>query len=129
MNFNETETFTLDLVGEQTGQKYFGTFECLKRITHAKQLARDRVVRELLGPGAQDASIRARNQAQIIAQLQVCLVKSPEWFREARFGLDLVDDNVIGELSDRVDDIQVKAFKEVQEKGDEAKKALAAAKE
>lgn len=125
MNFNETETFTLDLVGDQTGQKYFGTFECLKRVTHAKQLMRDRLVRELLGPGGQDASIRAKNQAQIIAQLQVCLVKAPDWFKEARYGLDLVDDNVIGDLSDRVDDIQVRAFKEVQEKGEEARKALA----
>lgn len=125
MNFNDTETFTLDIVGEQSGQKYFGTFECLRRLTHSKQIARDRIMRDILGPGAQDASPRAKNQAMIIAQLQVCLVKSPDWFKECRYGLDLVDDNVIGELSDRVDDVQVKAVKEVQEKGEEARKNLA----
>ena len=105
MNFNETEQFSIDTTGENSGQKYFGTFDCIRRLTHAKQIARDRIVREILGPNPQDASVRARNQAEIVAQMQVCLVTAPDWLKQARFGLDLIDDNVIAEVSDRIDEI------------------------
>lgn len=124
MNFNETEQFSLDAVGELSDQKYYGTFDCLKRLTHAKQIARDRIIREILGPNAQDASNRARNQAEIVAQMQVCLIGAPDWLKNARYGLDLIDDNIISEISDRIDEIQLKAIKEIKEKGNKAKEAL-----
>lgn len=124
MNFNETEQFSLDSTGELSAQKYYGTFDCLKRLTHAKQIARDRIVREILGPNPQDASNRARNQAEIVAQMQVCLVSAPDWLKNARYGLDLIDDNVIAEISDRIDEIQIKAIKEIREKGEKAKEVL-----
>jgi hypothetical protein len=124
MNFNETEVFSLDVVGSQSGEKYFGTFECYKRLTHARQLARDRIIRDLLGPNAKDASPRAQSQAEIVAQLQVSLAKAPDWLKNSRFGLDLIDDNVIGDISDNIDRIQMKAIEEVQKKGDEARAQL-----
>lgn len=39
MNLNEVEVFTLDIVGETTGEKFFGTFECLKRLSHRKTIS------------------------------------------------------------------------------------------
>jgi len=124
MNFNETEQFSVDVTGDNSGQKYYGTFDCLKRLTHGRQIARDRLIREILGPNPQDASTRARNQAEIVAQIQICLVSAPDWLKNARFGLELIDDNVIAEISDRIDEIQVKAIKEIREAGNKAKVVL-----
>lgn len=124
MNLNEVEIFTFEIIGDSTGEKYFGTFECLKRLSHGRQLAKDRIVRDLLGPNSGDASVRAKSQADIIASCQVSLLKCPDWLKEAKYGLELADDNVLAELEKNIVTIQAKALLEIQKKADAAKDSL-----
>lgn len=124
MNLRETDDFTLDLEGETSGQKYFGKFSCLKFLPHGAQLKREQFVRELLGFDSQNASKRARDQAEIIADIRVSLTNMPDWLKEANFGLDLIDDNIILEISNNIDKVRTKALEALKNKGDKARETL-----
>ncbi len=124
MNLKETSTFNISLIGDRTGEKWFGEFKSLRRLTHRSELMRDRIAREFLGPNPDGASQRAKDQSDMFAELSVSIVESPEWWKSAGNGLDLGDDNVVMEVWQNVMRIKVEAIQEIQKKGDDAAKKL-----
>jgi hypothetical protein len=117
MNLLETTEFRISVTGDKSGETYIGTFKCLRRLSHRQELARDRKYRELLGENPTTASEFAKEKAEIFADLAVCLTDVPVWWKETGYGLDLVDDNVVGAVWSESIKIRVDAIKEVQEKG------------
>jgi hypothetical protein len=126
MNLLETADFTLDVTGNETGEKYFGTFTVYKRLPHGMQLKRESILRELIGTNPDAASPRAQSQAAIIAELRVSVVKAPDWLKASNFGLDLFDDNVLSQLDQEITKVRDNAREEVKKKVDAAKEALKA---
>lgn len=124
MNLKETTKFTISVIGDRTGEKWFGEFTCLRRLSHRSELNKDRIIRDLLGGDPRNASERALSQAEILAECQVSLIDAPSWWREAGNGLDLVDDSVIQAVYENIMKIKIEAIKEIQDKGKEAEDKL-----
>ena len=115
---------TVEVVGEVTGEKYWGVFGFKNRLSHADELRKDRLRKEFLGPNPQDSSPRAQDQAEIFSQLAVRIVKAPTWWVESQNGMLLSDDSVIAKIFEEAVQVEKKAFEEMQKKAKEAKEAL-----
>lgn len=124
MNLFETAEFSIDVVGEDTGEKFFGTFTVLKRLTHSLQLKREAMARELLGPNPENASPRSKSQASVIADLRVSIVKGPDWLKASNYCADLCDDNILTTLDLEIDKVRRAAEEEVRKRIQGAKETL-----
>lgn len=120
INLKETVGFDVNVVGDRTGEKWFGQFSSLKRLSHRQELLRDKIRRELLGTNQEGVSRRALDQADMLSELQVSLIDTPSWWKEAGNGIDLGDDNILTEVYTKVIEIKLKAIEEIQKKGEEA---------
>lgn len=83
MKMEDTVEFSINVVGEKTGERWMGKFSCRRRLSHRQELAKDRLYRELLGPNPEGASERAKSQADVMADISACIVKAPNWWTEA----------------------------------------------
>jgi len=117
-------SFMIDVDGDVTGHRYDGTFKVKPILTHAEQLMRDIAMRDLLGPNPKDSSIRAVSQAGIIAEIRVRSVETPSWWKDARDGLGLYDENVLATVFDKIQEIDAKWKSDVKARAEEAKQKL-----
>jgi hypothetical protein len=124
MNILATVKFNIHLFGDKSGELFRGDFEAHKRLSHRQELLRDRLYREMLGTNPDFASPRAKDQAEMVAELKVSLVKCPVWFQECDYGLDLIDDSVLRKVWEEVMKIRLDAFNELKEKAQKAEEAL-----
>jgi hypothetical protein len=93
--------------------------------SHIPQLMLDQKRRELLGANPDAASARARNQAEIFAQLFVRLSDAPKWWSESGYGMDLVDDNIMVEVFGGAMKVEEEAMAAIKKKAEEAPKRVA----
>lgn len=124
MNLKETRKFNISLIGDVSGEKWFGEFESYRRLTHRQQLLKDRLERDLLGANPDNASPTAKMQADMLAEIQVTLINAPEWFKSSSMGLDIVDNNVLIEIYNNVVRIRSEAIEELKQKADKAAEEL-----
>ncbi len=122
---DNTEQFTISVVGDVSGEKFFGIFKAKKCLTHRDRLNQDRVRRELLGTLNPDgASVGAHSIAEAISQITVRLTDSPPWWQGSSNGIDLVDGNVITEIYTSVIKIENDQIEAVKKAAQEAEKTL-----
>lgn len=112
--------FSIDLVGDVTGEKFWGEFRAKTYLSFRDELQEDKFYRDLLGPRPDDAQPRARNQAKCIAQLWVRLTETPDWWKERGNGLDISDDNIIEQILIEAVGAEARAREEVRAKGKHA---------
>jgi len=121
----ETEVFSLSVVGEASKTTWAGEFSVKTKLSWRDQLQMDKTRRELLGADAQGASPDAVAQAVILAELGVRIVKSPTWWMESNRGLDLVDDNVLTEIYQKVRTVVMGLDKAAEKEVEAARQDLA----
>ncbi len=117
-------TFNIKIVGETTSQEYVGSFKVRPVLTQAEQLQRDGIMRDLLGGRASEASPRAVSQALLLAEIQVRSLDTPMFWKEAKNGLALFDENVMGTVYDRIQEVEKEWRADMAKKAADAKKAL-----
>jgi hypothetical protein len=122
----DTVQFTVSVTGDTSGEKWYGLFKVKTRLSHRDQLQRDKVRRELLGTDGANASVRARDQAEIFSQLAVRVVDAPSWWRDNGNGLDLADDNLISEVYSASVKAEVDSLEAIKKAGEQAASELAA---
>ncbi len=115
---------SVDEVGDVTGTKFEGVFRFKPILTHAEQLMRDQIMRDLLGPTPKEASLRAVSQAGIIAEIKIRTVESPSWWKDSRDGLALYDESIIAVIYDRIMEVESKWKEDVKKKAADAKVKL-----
>lgn len=120
----DTQDFEISIIGDKSGQKWVGKFSAYRRLSHRQELAKDKYQRELIGGDPKFASERTISQAEVIADLKVCIHQAPQWWKEVGEGLDLVDDNVLSSVWSETVRIRLEALQEVQKKAESAEKAL-----
>jgi hypothetical protein len=121
----DTVEFTINVIGETTGQTIIGKFKAKKRLSHLDRLRRDQIRRELLGQISPDnASPEAQSLALGLADLRVRLVETPVFWRESQDGLLLEDENVLVVVYEAAQKVEADARKEVQEAAKAAAEAL-----
>jgi len=118
--------FEVHIFGEESGDLFAGKFRAREKLSWSNRLEIDRIRRELLGPSGAEAGVEVQGRATILAELAVRVTESPEWFKTARNGLDLIDDNLVMEIYSKTQDIQQKWQAAQKEKAEAAKKALLA---
>jgi hypothetical protein len=129
MAFSKDSTFTIhNVTGETSGETFSGAFRVLLVLSHAQQLERDRIRRELLGGQAQAAADeRAANQARIFSDLAVRIASAPRFWTESNNGLELVDDSVVKAVYDQTTKLVADHMAEVEKRAEVARKQLEAA--
>jgi hypothetical protein len=115
---------TVSVVGDTSGETFRGEFRAFKFLSHRQQLMLDQKRRELLGTNSESASARARNQAEVFAQLFVRLSDAPKWWSESGYGMDLVDDNIMVEVFNAAMKVEEEAIAELKKRADEARNSL-----
>lgn len=118
------QAFTVSVVGEVSGETFRGEFRAVRFLTHRQQLILDQKRRELLGGSPDQAGVRAKNQAEIFAQLSVRIVQAPRWWLESGNGMDLIDDNVMVEVFNGALKVEEEALEEMKKKAEAAKQHL-----
>lgn len=120
-----TETFTIHVIGSQTGNTYTGDFKVRKFLSHRLKLQRDLRIRQLLGEINPHVSMQ-QNLAGRLADCEVSIVEGPPFWDASNGGLDLLDDNVLEEVQNHVYRIQKESIEAVQKKAKEAADKLKA---
>lgn len=118
--------FEISIVGEETLETFIGKFRAKEKYSWQDQLSVDRYRRELLGANMSEATLDVYKRATIIAELAAYITEAPDFWKQSRGGLDLVDDNVVSKVYEEVVNIREKWVKAQQERGEKAKAALAA---
>jgi hypothetical protein len=121
---NDAVQFSIDVTGNVTGESWKGLFEALPRLSHRLQLQRDKVRRELLGDAPSGATERALELAALLSDLQVRLTTWPKWWADYKFGLDLLDDNILSEIGDNVVNIIQKEEERLKKRAEEAQEEI-----
>lgn len=85
--------FTIDLKGEESKQKYSGTFRYKRpNLRIATEIDKTRA---LLNGGITGLSTDTKDLHEILAILRHTLVEYPDWWEECDFGFELYDLNVV----------------------------------
>lgn len=92
------EYFTFHSVGAVTKNVYFGDFGVKTVLSRYDQFLADQKRREILGQNPKDALEGLFQEAFMLGQLYVRIVKSPPFWANSNFGLLLPDHNIILEL-------------------------------
>jgi hypothetical protein len=108
--------------GDVTGKTWDGDFRSKEVLSFGDQLRIDRIRRDLLGPGPYDSvDPEALAAASILAELQVRLTESPEWWAG---GVGHSDTNLLMAVYEQVRKVRDQHADEVKKQGEEAQKKL-----
>lgn len=118
------EKFSVSIEGKETKERYIGDFTVRVKLSQAQKMLRSRLIRQYLGDLMQYATEDDRLRAAAMADCDVSIVKAPDWWRQSNNGLDLVDDNVVGEVWSAVAKAQDRLKKEVDQKTEEDRQAI-----
>lgn len=121
-----TTSFTVDEIGETTGERWVGAFKVKNRLSFRAQLLRDEVRRQILGvtPPGTDAYKRAVQLAEMFSELRIRIIEAPKWWTTADGGVDLSDDNLLVAVHDKAVKAETDRIAAATKKGDEAKTQL-----
>jgi hypothetical protein len=120
MGIKSLVDFTVDVVGEVTGNKYVGSFTVKTALSARDALKQDEIYRSVLGPNSQDANPVSKGIASAISYLATHVAKSPDWWQSVEGGLKLEDINVLAIVNNTAQDTIEIEYKKLAE---EAKKA------
>jgi hypothetical protein len=117
-------TFTIDIEGTETRQKFQGTFTYRKPNLRVKsEIARTLA---LLNGGLANLDEDAILLHNILSTLKHTITDSPEWWKKADFGFELYDLNVVFDVYRACSDFESKWMKQVwaDETKEESKKEV-----
>lgn len=93
-----TDTFSVNIVGEESGNTYTGTFKVKTLISRRDAFAADEKRRLVIGSNPMNALSVLDAEAFMIGQLMVRVLESPQWWKDSSGGLDMDDGNVTSEI-------------------------------
>lgn len=115
-------TFSISVVGDVSGEKFEGQFtaKCVLNMSekHSKELEKTRLIADYANPSGSLAGI-----AEILSTTKVKLVTWPDWWANLNFGSEILDENVIIEIYDKVQTLEKEWKTEIRKKAKDAKEA------
>lgn len=115
-------TFTVSVEGDVTGEKFEGQFtaKCVLNMAerHTKELEKTRLMADYANPSGSLAGL-----AEILSTTKVKLVSWPDWWANLDFGSQVLDENIIIEIYDKVQALEKEWKTEIRKKAKEAKEA------
>jgi hypothetical protein len=119
---NET-TFTMDVTAE-SGEKYVGTVRIRNRLSQSQRLQLDSIRRELLGPNPLGATNDVLMSSLVIATVRTHVLEGPQWYEKSNNGLDLLDEEPLMFIFNKINEIRDGDNKAKQAEGEQAAKEL-----
>lgn len=111
--------FDFDMTGSDTGRRYEGRFtvRCVLNMAqkHALELEKTRLMGNYASPTDGLAGI-----AVVLANLRVKIVDAPEWWKQSLGGYEIMDEDVLVALYQKIQEAENKWREDLKEK---AKKA------
>jgi hypothetical protein len=89
---------SLNVTGQRTGTPYSGKFSIETVLDRRASFAADERRRALIGNNPTGVAPAILGEAYMLGQLFVRIVEAPKWWHDSDSGVDLKDENVIGEL-------------------------------
>lgn len=123
------QEFSIDKIGEVSGETFKGVFKVKIRLTHRDLLLQDQMRRDLLGPKPESASPSAVSTSMVFAKIWTHLVDAPNWWKDAGNGIELVDEAPVVAVYDSIIKIESDAIEALKKQGDAAAEALRKTKE
>lgn len=124
MVLNDPKSFSIDIEGSTTKQKYTGVFKVRLLLSHRQKLQKDESRRQLLGTFPDQASVDAMKTAIIFSTIWAHMVEAPSWWKEAANGIDLLDEDPVGMVYDKIISLQEELLGKVEKDGEKAKEAI-----
>ncbi len=110
--------------GEATGETYNWSFTAKEILSVRDRIAKDNIRRNLLGDRPEGATPDTQVRAEIVAHLQVSLIDTTKEWRDLGNGLDILDENIIMTIYEKVLEGQNKAIDRAEKDAAEAKEKL-----
>jgi hypothetical protein len=98
-----TVPITIDVIGQRTGNPYNGKFLVKMVLTRRENFIADERRRMIVGTNPLGVAPSLNGEAYMLGQLFVRILEGPKWWKDSDGGLDLEDENVIGELYRLID--------------------------
>ena len=117
--------FSVNVVGEVTGETFKGVFKAVPRLSHRDNLRRDQLRRDLLGAKPEDASADATNVSAVFSKIWVHVTEAPSWWKDSKNGLELLDETPVAAVYDNVSRIEREAIEAIQKKSAEVAQEVA----
>ncbi len=120
---NRTATFDIHVIGETTGETYTGQFEAKQALSHLDTIKAETALRGYLGDPA-GASPAVFTTSKMISELLVRITKSPDWWKDASMGEELVDSNVLQKVFEEAVKVQTQFNDQVKAKAQAAQQLI-----
>lgn len=125
MILNDARSFCIDVVGA-TGERYNGVFQAKPLLSHREKLRMDEIRRSLLGQdNGQVANEYAIRIANIFSKIYSHVTVAPAFWTTKNNGLDLLDEEPVMAVLEKVIEIQDEVTKAITKSGEEAKEEIA----
>lgn len=115
----------ISTVGIRTGKPYNGKFTVKTVTTRRENFLADERRRFIIGSNAANAPAALQGEAYMLGLLFVRIVEAPDWWKTSDGGLEIEDENVIGELYKLSEEKISEREKEMQEAAKGALEQLA----
>lgn len=118
--------FSINAVGETTGESFKGVFKAKPRLSHRDTLLQDQMRRDLLGPKPEAAGQAAVANSLVFSKIWAHLVEAPSWWKDAGNGVDLLDEAPVVAVYDNIVRVEKEVLDAVKKAGDTAAEKLKA---
>ena len=112
---SKTSVFDFTHEGELTGKKYEGQFTVIAALNmgqrHALEMEKTRLLGNYLNPTDALAGM-----AIILGNLRTKIIDSPEWWRQSNGGLEIMDEDVLVALHNKIKEVEAKWREDLKEK-------------
>ena len=114
--------FDFDYTGATTGKKYDGQFTvvCMLNMArkHAMEIEKTRLMADFQNP-----TDGLFGLAVVLANLRVRIVEAPEWWKQSKGGFDILDEDALVALYDKVIEQEAKWRESLKAKAETAQKS------
>ena len=102
---DEDKTFSINELGDtsldsKTGEavRFVGVFVVKRVLSKREEIAADIFRRQILGPDPLNSMASISNDAYVMGQLSVRIIKAPSWWEQSNGGLELKDNNILAKI-------------------------------
>ena len=125
MILNDPKSFVINVTGASTGRLYEGLFKAKPLLSHREKIRQDVLRRRILETeGGAVPGEDANNIANIFSKIWVHVTEAPSWWKDARDGIELLDEEPVIAVLNEVLRVQKEMQDSMQKQGEEAKVSL-----
>jgi hypothetical protein len=121
-------TFTIDLIGDETGKKYQGKFTIKNVLNIGEKVQLEREISRFLSD-YQNPTDNLKILATAIANIKMHIISYPDFWNIDEDGLDIEDNNLIFHIFEKIMETKQKRYEEISKAASKANEETKEVKE